>query len=147
MDRRVRKGNIITEASGTRRMEVTRRFTVQTYDIDFAGIVSNIVYIRWLEDLRLAMLDAHLPLKELIAEGITPVLLRTDVHYLRAIRLFEEPVGRMWLGEVGKVRWTLQAEFVVDGDMAAHANQVCAAVNLATLRPVRTPARLRGPTS
>jgi len=26
---------------------------VRTYDIDFAGIVSNIVYIRWLEDLRL----------------------------------------------------------------------------------------------
>ena len=26
---------------------------VQGYDIDVAGIVSNIVYVRWLEDLRL----------------------------------------------------------------------------------------------
>ena len=26
---------------------------IRTYDIDFAGIVSNIVFIRWLEDLRL----------------------------------------------------------------------------------------------
>jgi acyl-CoA thioester hydrolase len=23
-----------------------------TYEIDFAGVVSNIVYVRWLEDLR-----------------------------------------------------------------------------------------------
>jgi acyl-CoA thioester hydrolase len=30
---------------------------IRTYDIDFAGIVSNIVFIRWLEDLRLALLD------------------------------------------------------------------------------------------
>ena len=26
---------------------------IRTYDIDFARIVSNIVFIRWLEDLRL----------------------------------------------------------------------------------------------
>ena len=31
---------------------VQHSFRVMTYDIDFAGIVSNISYIRWLEDLR-----------------------------------------------------------------------------------------------
>ena len=35
---------------------------IRTYDIDFAGIVSNIVFIRWLEDLRLALLDQTYPL-------------------------------------------------------------------------------------
>ena len=25
---------------------------IRTYDIDFAGIVSNIVFVRWLEDLQ-----------------------------------------------------------------------------------------------
>ena len=35
---------------------------VQTYDIDFAGIVSNIVFIRWLEDLRLGLMDEAYPL-------------------------------------------------------------------------------------
>lgn len=31
--------------------------SVQTYDIDFAGIVSNIVYVRWLEDMRLKIME------------------------------------------------------------------------------------------
>ncbi len=39
-------------ASQQRVMEVNLSFPVRTYDIDFAGVVSNIVYIRWLEDLR-----------------------------------------------------------------------------------------------
>jgi acyl-CoA thioester hydrolase len=36
--------------------EVALDLPIKTYDIDFAGIVSNIVYIRWLEDLRLKIL-------------------------------------------------------------------------------------------
>jgi len=32
--------------------EVRHSFRVMTYDIDFAGVVSNITYTRWLEDLR-----------------------------------------------------------------------------------------------
>ena len=50
-------------------------FPVKTYDVDFAGIVSNIVYVRWLEDLRLELLARTCPLARLVAEGIGPVLL------------------------------------------------------------------------
>ena len=71
----------------SRAFEVELAFNVGTYDIDFAGIVSNIVYLRWLEDLRLAMLEAHLPLEDQLAAGTTPVLLSTEIEYLRAIRL------------------------------------------------------------
>jgi acyl-CoA thioester hydrolase len=45
-------------------------FTVKTYDIDFAGHVSNIVYIRWLEDLRFALLDEYFPLEPSMKEGV-----------------------------------------------------------------------------
>jgi hypothetical protein len=41
---------------------------IRTYDIDFAGIVSNIVFIRWLEDLRLGLLDQVYPLTQALAE-------------------------------------------------------------------------------
>ena len=43
---------------------VTLPLNVRTYNIDFAGIVSNIVYIRWHEDLRLEMLDRYFPIQE-----------------------------------------------------------------------------------
>ena len=62
-------------------------FTVKTYDIDFAGHVSNIVYIRWLEDLRFALLEEYYPLADSMESGVAPVLTRTEIDYTSAIRL------------------------------------------------------------
>ena len=45
------------------------RSAIQTYDIDFAGIVSNIVFIRWLEDLRLGLMDEAYPLVQALGRG------------------------------------------------------------------------------
>ena len=129
--------------TGTRSCEVELTFTARTYDIDYAGIVSNIVYIRWLEDLRLAMLEHYLPLEDELAAGVTPILLSTHIEYRRALRLFDRPVGRMWLSEVGKVRWKLNAEIVLDGTVSATAEQYCAHVSLSTLQPQRAPRKLR----
>jgi len=53
--------------------------TVKTYDIDFMGIVSNITYVRWMEDLRLRFLEVHYPLQKLISELIVPII--TQTHY------------------------------------------------------------------
>ena len=55
-------------------LEVELYLPVRTYDIDFAGIVNNIVYVRWLEDLRLEMLSRFLPLEELLQNGIAPLI-------------------------------------------------------------------------
>ncbi|MGO9114694.1 MAG: hypothetical protein ACLP9L_36220 [Thermoguttaceae bacterium] len=43
------------------RLEVQVPLRVKPYDIDVVGVVSNIVYVRWMEDLRLAMLDRDSP--------------------------------------------------------------------------------------
>ena len=52
---------------------------IYTFDIDFAGHVSNITYVRWLEIGRLQLLvDAGMPTPELLAEGLAPLLVRTD---------------------------------------------------------------------
>lgn len=44
-----------------RRFETTMAVKVATYDIDYANHVSNIVYFRWLEDLRLQLLEENFP--------------------------------------------------------------------------------------
>lgn len=118
-------------------------FSAQTYDIDFAGIVSNIVYIRWLEDLRLKVLQDHWPLERQLSEGYLPVLLSTHIEYIQALRLFDRPVGTMWLTEMGKARFRLEAEFVVQNRLKARASHTCAFVRGDTLRPIRIPAGLR----
>jgi acyl-CoA thioester hydrolase len=130
-------------ASGLRPLEVELALPVRTYDIDFAGVVSNIVYIRWLEDLRMKLLDEHLPLAQQVAQGRTPVLVSTHIEYRRPLRLFDRPVGRMWMSAVTRARWTVEAEILLDGQPAAMALQVGAFVSLTTLRPIGLPAELR----
>ena len=39
-----------------------QRIPAGTYDIDFAGIVSNIAFARWLEDIRLGPMQNARPL-------------------------------------------------------------------------------------
>jgi acyl-CoA thioester hydrolase len=120
--------------------EVTLSIPVRTYDVDFIGYVSNIVYVRWLEDLRLQILADHFPLNRAIEElGIAPVLVRTEIDYKRPIRLFDVVLGRMWVGELGRVRQVLQAEFTVDGELRAAARQITCFVDVKTGRAQPTP--------
>lgn len=120
--------------------EVSLDIPVRTYDIDFAGVVSNIAYIRWLEDLRLQILDEYFPLERAMREqGISPVLLKTSIDYRQPIRLFDQVLGRMWVPHIGRARMVLQAEFVVGGQVRATAEQTGCFVDVATGRPVPMP--------
>lgn len=121
--------------------EYRHTFVVMTYDIDFAGIVSNISYVRWLEDLRNLFAAQALPLATAQERGIAPALLRTEVDYVAAARLQDTLDARMWLAEKGRARFVLAAEFVrrADGAVAARARQTGTFISLTTLRPVRLP--------
>ena len=117
-------------------------FTVRTYDIDFAGHVSNITYIRWLEDLRFAMLEEYWPIGPSMESGVLPTLARTDISYTSPVRLFEPVVGRMWAGKAGAARMDLHARFLVGDRVCARALQQGVFASMETGRPVRIPAQL-----
>ena len=113
---------------------------IRTYDIDFAGIVSNIVYVRWLEDLRLTMLEQHyVPLPELLLTGIAPVLTNTEINYQRQLTIQDRAIGRMWIEELGSLRCILAAEILNGKYSAAQAKQTVLFINLTTRRPVKMP--------
>lgn len=78
-----------------RPLEIQVPLSVKTYDIDFAGVVSNIVYVRWLEDLRMEMLSRYLPLNELLSDNIAPLIVQTKIDYKKSIQLFDQPIGKM----------------------------------------------------
>ncbi len=124
-------------------MYVELSFQPKTYDIDFAGHVSNIVYIRWLEDLRLSLLDTYLPLNRLMEKGIAPVVMRTTIDYKRPVKLFDKPIGKMWVSEIGNVKGILLAEFSVNGVVVSTAKQIGIFVRLDSGRPVAFPEELR----
>ncbi|HKW53789.1 MAG TPA: thioesterase family protein [Stellaceae bacterium] len=122
---------------------IERALPIRTYDIDFAGIVSNIVYIRWLEDLRLAMMEEAYPIARALAEDVAPILLETKIAYERPVTIHDVLKGRMWATEMGRVRWHLAAEFVVGDMLHARAEQVGLFIRLSTRRPIAPPQPLR----
>ncbi|WP_292708926.1 MULTISPECIES: thioesterase family protein [unclassified Nostoc] len=106
-----------------RPLEVVLEIPVRTYDIDFMGIVSNIVYIRWLEDLRLKFLDEHWHLNQQIDKGYAPVIAGTEIEYKRPIKIIDQVIGRLWLSNLGRLKWTVQAEILSNNELAAVASQ------------------------
>ena len=126
---------------------VTLPLKVKTYDIDFAGIVSNIVYIRWLEDLRLEILERYFPIEEQLKRDIAPLLLSTNIRYLNALNLYSRPVGRIWLSKLEKLRFHLEAEIVdqsfEEGKLSVRARQTGVFIDLKTKRPIPFPEELK----
>lgn len=126
----------------SRPLEVEIPVSVKTYDIDFAGVVSNIVYIRWLEDLRLKLLDVHLPFDKQMQQGNVPFLIKTEIVYKRPIKLFDNIVAKMWVSQLGKVKVTMEAEFISNNQIAATAIQIGSFVSSENNRPVKMPEEL-----
>jgi acyl-CoA thioester hydrolase len=104
-----------------RPLEIELSFPVQTYDIDFAGIVSNIVYIRWLEDLRIALADAYFPVQKMLENGVAPMLVKTAIEYKQPINIFDKPTGKIWMSKMKSLKWMMDAEIIVAGKVAAIA--------------------------
>lgn len=112
---------------------------VSTHEIDFAGHVSNTVYLRWLEDMRLKMFDVYCPLQDFLKIGVTPVLVSTEIHYLRPIKLFDKPRGKMWLSDLGFTSLTIEAEIYLSAVLATRAKHVGVFVSMEKMKPVRIP--------
>ena len=125
-----------------RRFETKMTVKVATYDIDFAGHVSNIVYFRWLEDLLLQLLEENFPLEELMSQGYMPILASSSIEYKRAIKLFHRPVGHMWIERLGAASMYFVGEFLVDGAVTTRASHIGLFVDTVSQKPVKLPAQI-----
>jgi acyl-CoA thioester hydrolase len=124
-------------------LEVSLQLPVKTYDIDFAGIVSNIVYVRWFEDMRLAMLDHSFPLVEQLQQGFAPIVLQTKIDYKQSIVLGDRPIGKMWIESLESLRWVVSAEITTGDKISAIGQQMGVFINLQTKKPMRIPERMK----
>ncbi len=129
----------MAEPTSARACPIEMSIRVNGYDVDFQGVVNNIVYVRWFDDLRYRLLDAYLPLEQQMAAGFGPVVTSTFVEYKRPIRMHDKPVGHLWVTEAGRLRWAVGIEILVGDAVAATGVQTGVFINLKTLRPVRVP--------
>jgi len=117
----------------------TRKIRVMTYEVDFAGVVSNQVYHRWLEDLRMDLLCKYMDMRELMKAGAVPVLAHTEIDFKRPLKLLDDVEGAVWVDELYGPKWSLSAEFRKDGVVCAKAKQWGLFVDPSTFRPVDAP--------
>lgn len=103
---------------------------VKTYDIDVAGHVNNMVFVRWLEDLRNALFSKIYPLEKLIELNYYPVVISTDMKYKSQIKLFDVPSGKMLIESYSHGVITLKAEISINHRTAFTATQKCVLMNL-----------------
>lgn len=81
-----------------------RELEVNGYDIDAMGIVSNIVYVRWFEDLRTDFINQHMSYSEMMKSDISPILMKTEAEYQMPITIHDKPVGRCYLVKASRLR-------------------------------------------
>jgi acyl-CoA thioester hydrolase len=116
---------------------------IYTFDIDFAGHVSNITYIRWLEIGRIQLLvDAGMPTPELLAEGLAPLLVRTEIDYRLPLKLGDPVHISLDLAELKAASAAIDFRITSNDRLAAVARQLGIFVRLETGKPTRiTPER------
>lgn len=75
-----------------RKLVAEKEIEVNVYDIDAMGIVSNIVYVRWFEDLRTAFINQYMTYSEMMKFNISPILMRTESDYKVPLTIHDKPV-------------------------------------------------------
>lgn len=87
-----------------------KEIEVNGYDIDAMGIVSNIVFIKWFEDLRTVFINQYMNYSTMISQGISPILMKTEAEYKTPVTIHDQPIGRCWLIKASKMKWVFKFE-------------------------------------
>lgn len=125
------------------------RLRPSIYDLDWMGIVNNISYVRWLEDIRTRLLDvSSWTMQKLVHEDLAPVVVQVQVQYIMPARGSGVIEVRVTAGKIGYSRWELLFDFVQINpnttadqteNLLVKATQSGCFVALSTLKPTRTP--------
>ncbi len=113
---------------------------IYTYQIDFVGHVNNIVYIQWLENGRVRLLEAiGMPAFDLaVSDGIVPVLTETSIKYKKPFFLNNTVTVEVWISKLNNASAIMEFQFLNEkGELCATAQQKGLFINRETMRPAR----------
>jgi len=109
---------------------------IKTYEIDIAGHVNNIVYIKWFEDLRIKLFNKYFNLPELLSNNLYPVVVSTEVFYKKFLKLFDKPIGVMYIESFNHGIITLNTEIKLNSEIVTIGKQKCTLLDLCKLEIV-----------
>ena len=112
-------------------------FKIKTYEIDAAGHVNNIVYLKWFENLRTKLFEDYFNLKFLLSSNLYPVVISTNIHYKKYLKLFDNPAGFINLISYDHGIIKLKFEIKVNGEISALGEQRCVLMDLISGKMVK----------
>jgi acyl-CoA thioester hydrolase len=121
-------------------------FEIYTFQIDFSGHVSNVVYVQWMEIARLKLLEAAGSSVQEMAQqkGIIPVLTETQIAYKKALYFGESVRVEAWFSELRPASaWVEYRFYNGAGELAASGRQKGVYLYRESLRPYRLSAEER----
>lgn len=110
-------------------------FIVRHDDIDRQGHVNNVRYVQWIQDVAVAHWRASATAEQLA--GVTWVVLRHEIDYLRPAFAGEEIRVCTWVGEMNGVRCERFTEIRRGEQVLVRAKSIWCALDSTTLRPRR----------
>jgi acyl-CoA thioester hydrolase len=116
-----------------------------TFQIDYVGHVSNIVYLEWLEMGRTKLLQAMgLPIRDLTQAGIFPVLTSTTIEYKQPVFLGDRLRVEMWISELRHASARIEFRFYKNGNvLTTSASQRGLFIDRESMRPARMTREMR----
>jgi len=127
--------------SGLPRIEY--EMPVMFFDTDCGGVIHNLAYLRFVETARTVMAgQMGMRLAEMAAEGLYPVVLRTEIDYLSPGKFGDRIIVRGGVSEVGRVRFWVEFEVVRadDGAVLTKSRQSLALIRMPGAKAERLPA-------
>lgn len=113
---------------------------IYTYHIDIVGHVNNIIYIQWLENGRVRLLEAMgIPVTDLTKnEGIVPILTDTNITYKKPFFIHNSVRIETWVSKLNNASAILEFRFFNENEeLCASAWQKGLFINRETMRPSR----------
>lgn len=113
---------------------------IYTYHIDIVGHVNNIIYIQWMENGRMKLLEAMgLPITELTeGEGIVPIIIDTTIKYKKPFFIHNAVKIETWVSKLDYASAFLEFRFYNEKEeLCATGWQRGLFINRKTMKPVR----------
>ena len=113
---------------------------IYTYHIDIVGHVNNIIYIQWMENGRMKLLEEMgIPVTDLTKnEGIIPILTETCITYKKPYFIHNSVKIKLWVSKLNNASAMLEFRFFNENaELCATGQQKGLFINRKTMRPAR----------
>lgn len=113
---------------------------IYTYHIDIVGHVNNIVYITWMENGRMRLLEAMgIPVVDLMNnQGIVAIINNTSITYKKPFFIYNSVKIELWISKLNNASVILEFRFFNENDeLCATGQQKGLFINTISMCPAR----------